>query len=314
MGQQSHRRPLPRAEPVLAAWSQATPPASLPLRSSRWPRAASERRRRVGGRHPQPGQAPGYFGPLTVHWNGSTWANVQTAAQPGQPWSAWSIQCHGRVYDRQPGCSTRARRAVGTAPQDEARGPTARISDTDELTTAGQNTVARSPPPRQATCASGTYLQTSTASIWDPCAQCTGTAPRGTSSRCRRSTAPSSQARSADVDRPGQRAGGRQQPVRARSSRTGTAPRGPLRPAPQLARSRDHSPLGLRCVGRGVHHRAADPHPALGWHYLDDRVQPQCGQRQPADIGIYQPGAAIVWAAGYSGVSGSFNPLTLQNG
>lgn len=26
------------------------------------------------------------------------------------------------------------------------------------------------------------------------------------------------------------------------------------------------------------------------------------------------PGAAIVWAAGYSGVSGSFNPLTLQNG
>jgi hypothetical protein len=26
------------------------------------------------------------------------------------------------------------------------------------------------------------------------------------------------------------------------------------------------------------------------------------------------PGAAIVWAAGYSGVSGSFNPVTLQNG
>jgi hypothetical protein len=26
------------------------------------------------------------------------------------------------------------------------------------------------------------------------------------------------------------------------------------------------------------------------------------------------PGAAIVWAAGYSGVSGSFNPLTVQNG
>ena len=26
------------------------------------------------------------------------------------------------------------------------------------------------------------------------------------------------------------------------------------------------------------------------------------------------PGAAIVWAAGYSGVSSSFNPLTLQNG
>jgi hypothetical protein len=52
---------------------------------------------------------------------------------------------------------------------------------------------------------------------------------------------------------------------------------------------RDHSPLGLRCVGRGVHHRATDPHPALGWHYLDDRVQPQCGQRQPADVGICQP-------------------------
>ena len=26
------------------------------------------------------------------------------------------------------------------------------------------------------------------------------------------------------------------------------------------------------------------------------------------------PGAAIVWAAGYSGLSGSFNPLTLRNG
>jgi hypothetical protein len=26
------------------------------------------------------------------------------------------------------------------------------------------------------------------------------------------------------------------------------------------------------------------------------------------------PGAAIVWAAGNSGVSGSFNPLVLQNG
>ena len=26
------------------------------------------------------------------------------------------------------------------------------------------------------------------------------------------------------------------------------------------------------------------------------------------------PGATIVWAAGYSGVSGSFNPLTLRNG
>jgi hypothetical protein len=26
------------------------------------------------------------------------------------------------------------------------------------------------------------------------------------------------------------------------------------------------------------------------------------------------PGAAIIWAAGFSGTSGSFNPLTLQNG
>ena len=52
---------------------------------------------------------------------------------------------------------------------------------------------------------------------------------------------------------------------------------------------RDHGPVGLRCVGRGVHHWAANPHPALGRHHLDNRVQPQCGQRQPADVGIRQP-------------------------
>jgi hypothetical protein len=41
---------------------------------------------------------------------------------------------------------------------------------------------------------------------------------------------------------------------------------------------------------------AADPHPALGWHYLDDRIQSQCGQRQPADVGISQP-----WRRDYLG-------------
>jgi hypothetical protein len=59
---------------------------------------------------------------------------------------------------------------------------------------------------------------------------------------------------------------------------------------------RDHSPLGLRCVGRGIHHRAADPHPALGRHYLDDRAQRQSRQRQPADVGICQP-----WRRDYLG-------------
>ena len=52
---------------------------------------------------------------------------------------------------------------------------------------------------------------------------------------------------------------------------------------------RDHRPLSLRRVGRGMHHRAQNPHPALERHHLDHRVQPQRGQRQPADVGIRQP-------------------------
>jgi hypothetical protein len=84
----------------------------------------------------------------------------------------------------------------------------------------------------------------------------------------------------------------------------GQRPRGSGQTAAQSAR---------RCVGRGVHHRAANPHPALGRHWTTVS-SPNVGSASQLTSVSASPGAAIVWAAGYSGVSGSFNPLTLGNG
>lgn len=81
----------------------------------------------------------------------------------------------------------------------------------------------------------------------------------------------------------------------------------------RLDRRRSEQPN--RRVGRRLHHRAADPHHELERHRLGDCVQPRRRQRQPTDIRIHRPRAPrFVWAAGNSGVPGSFNPLILQDG
>ena len=57
----------------------------------------------------------------------------------------------------------------------------------------------------------------------------------------------------------------------------------------------------------------ADPHPALNGTAWTTVSSPNVGSASQLTSVSASPGAAIVWAA-ISGLSGSFNPLTLRNG
>ena len=79
MGQQTSKVP---ALPLIdhwngTAWSQATPP-SFPATNGvhlGWVSSSSATGAWAVGTINQV-KHPGYFGPLTVHWDGSTWTNV----------------------------------------------------------------------------------------------------------------------------------------------------------------------------------------------------------------------------------------------
>ena len=259
VGQQSSKVPsLPLIDHWNGtAWSQATPP-SFPATNGihlGWVSSSSATDAWAVGtinlvKH------PGYFGPLTVHWNGSTWTNVPDPLplNPGtalvgvadiSSTDAYTIGNQGSAH----GLVEQWDGTAWTRPADQPPFPEPNGD------TFAQNTVSAI----SATSASnvwivGTYLQTVYGNIWDPYSvHWDGTAWNlVTMLRAqRRRPAPAHWNGTAGLRQP---------------------------------RSR----LGRR-VGRGIHHRAADPHPALGRHYLDDRVQPQCGRRQPADVGICQP-------------------------
>ena len=293
------------------AWSQATPPSFPATNGVHLGRVSSSSAAdawAVGTINQV--KHPGYFGPLTVHWDGSTWTNVPDPLplNPGTALvgvadissaDAYAIGNQGSAH----GLVEQWDGTAWTRPADQPPFPEPNGD------TFAQNTVSAI----SATSASnvwivGTYLQTVYGNIWDPYSvHWDGTAwnlvtmPQVTGAVFTSADAISP----ANVWAAGNSPSG---PLIAHWIANAISPANvgqqPVRPAHRALERhrvdhhaqprsrhahRDHSPVGLRCVGRGVHHRAADPHPALGRHCLDNRVQPQCGQRQPADVGICQP-------------------------
>ena len=291
MGQQTSKAPsLPLIDHWNGtAWSQATPP-SFPATNGvhlGWVSSSSAADAWAVGtinlvKH------PGYFGPLTVHWDGSTWTNVPDPLplNPGtalvgvadiSSTNAYAIgnegSAHGLVEQWN---GTAWNRPADQPPFPEPNGDTFAQNTMNAISASSASNVW----------IVGTYLQTVYGNIWDPYSvHWDGTAwnlvtmPQVTGAVFT----------SADAISPANVWRGRQQPVRP-AHRALERHRVDHYAQPRSRHAhRHHRPLGLRCVGRGVHHRAADPHPALGRHHLDDRAQPQRGQRQPADVGICQP-------------------------
>jgi len=266
VGQQSSKVP---ALPLIdhwngTAWSQATPP-SFPATNGvhlGWVSASSAADAWAVGtinlvKH------PGYSGPLTVHWDGSAWTNVPDPLplNPGtalvgvadiSSMNAYAIGTEGSAHGLvEQWNGTAWTRPAAQPPFPEPNG-----------VTFAQNTVSAI----SATSASnvwivGTYLQTVYGNIWDPYSvHWNGTKWH----LVRMPQVTGADFTSADAISP------------ANVWAAGNSPSGPLiahwngtawtiTPQPRSWHAhRDHSPLGLRCVGRGVRHRAEDPHPALG--------------------------------------------------
>jgi hypothetical protein len=296
------------------AWSQATPP-SFPATNGvhlGWVSSSSAADAWAVGTINQV-KHPGYFGPLTVHWNGSTWANVPDPLplNPGtalvgvadiSATDAYTIGNQGSAH----GLVEQWDGTAWTRPADQPPFPEPNGD------TFAQNTVSAI----SATSASnvwivGTYLQTVYGNIWDPYSvHWDGTAWNLV-------TMPQVNGAvftSADAIGP------------ANVWAVGNSPSGPLI-AHWNGTAWTITPSPAAGTLTGITARSASDVWAVGYTtgpqtltlHWDGTTwttvsSPNVGSASQLTSVSTSPGAAIVWAAGYSGVSGSFNPLTLQNG
>ena len=316
VGQQSSKAPsLPLVDHWNGtAWSQATPP-SFPATSGvhlGWVSSSSAADAWAVGttnlvKH------PGYSSPLTIHWDGSTWTNVPDPLplNPGtalvgvadiSSTNAYAIGNQGSAHGL-------VEQWDGTAWTRPAAQPPFPMPNG---VTFAQNTMSAI----SATSASnvwivGTYLQTVYGNIWDPYSvHWDGTAwnlvtmPQVTGAVFT----------SADAISP------------ADVWAAGNSPSGPLiahwngaawtiTPSPAagtLTGITARSASDVWAVGYTTGPQALTLHwDGTTWTTVSS---PDVGSASQLTSVSASPGAAIVWAAGYSGVSGSFNPLTLRNG
>jgi hypothetical protein len=294
-------------------WSQATPP-SLPATDSvhlGWVSSSSAADAWAVGTI-NPVKHASYSGPLTVHWDGSTWTNVPDPLPllPGtalvgvadiSPTNAYAIGNHGSAYGLVEHWDGTAWTTPAQPPFPEPNG-----------VSSGENQVSAI----SATSASnvwvlGTYLQTEYGYVWDPYSvHWDGTAwnlvtmPQVTGAVFT----------SADVISP------------ANVWAVGNSPSGPLiahwdgtawtitpSPAPgTLTGITARSASDVWAVGYTTGPQTLTLHwDGTAWTTVSS---PNVGTASQLTSVSASPGGAIVWAAGYSGVSGSFNPLTLRNG
>lgn len=316
VGQQSSKAPsLPLIDHWNgAAWSQATPP-SFPATNGihlGWVSSSSAADAWAVGTINQV-KHPGYFGPLTVHWNGSAWTNVPDPLplNPGtalvgvadiSSTDAYTIGNQGSAH----GLVEQWNGTAWTRPADQPPFPEPNGD------TFAQNTVSAI----SATSASnvwivGTYLQTVYGNIWDPYSvHWDGTAWNLV-------TMPQVNGAvftSADAISP------------ANVWAAGNSPSGPLI-AHWNGTAWTITPSPAAGTLTGITARSASDVWAVGYTtgpqtltlHWDGTTwttvpSPNVGSASQLTSVSASPGAAIVWAAGYSGVSGSFNPLTLRNG
>jgi hypothetical protein len=316
VGQQSSKVP---ALPLIdhwngTGWSQATPP-SFPATNGvhlGWVSAGSAADAWAVGTINQV-KHPGYFGPLTVHWNGSTWTNVPDPLplNPGtalvgvadiSSTDAYTIGNQGSAH----GLVEHWDGTAWTRPADQPPFPEPNGD------TFAQNTVnAISATSASNVWIVGTYLQTVYGNIWDPYSvHWDGTAwnlvtmPQVTGAVFT----------SADAISP------------ANVWAAGNSPSGPLI-AHWNGTAWTITPSPAAGTLTGITARSASDVWAVGYTtgpqtltlHWDGTTwttvsSPNVGSASQLTSVSSSPGAAIVWAAGYSGVSGSFNPLTLQNG
>ena len=289
-------------------WSQATPP-SFPASSVHlgWVSSSSAVDAWAVGTI-NPVKHPSYSGPLTVHWNGSTWTNVPDPLPnfPGTALVGVADISSTNVY------------AIGN------KGPAFGLVEHWDGTAWTMPAQPPVPDPTgdfqvsaiSATSASnvwiiGTYLQTVYGNIWDPYSvHWDGTAWNLV-------TMPQVDGAvfiSADALSP------------ANVWAVGNSPSGPLiahwdgtawtitpSPAPgTLTGITARSASDVWAVGYTTGPQTLTLHwDGTTWTTVPS---PNVGSASQLASVSASPGAAIVWAAGYSGVSGSFNPLTLQNG
>jgi hypothetical protein len=295
-------------------WSQATPP-SFPATNGvhlGWVSAGSAADAWAVGTINQV-KHPGYFGPLTIHWNGTAWTNVPDPLplNPGtalvgvadiSSTDAYAIGNQGSAH----GLEEQWDGTAWTRPADQPPFPEPNGD------TFAQNTVnAISATSASNVWIVGTYLQTVYSNIWDPYSvHWDGTAwnlvtmPQVTGAVFT----------SADALSP------------ANVWAAGNSPSGPLI-AHWNGTAWTITPSPAAGTLTGITARSASDVWAVGYTtgpqtltlHWDGTTwtsvsSPSVGSASQLTSVSSSPGAAIVWAGGYSGVSGSFNPLTLQNG
>ena len=316
VGQQSSRGPsLPLIDHWNGtAWSQATPP-SFPATNGvhlGWVSSSSAVDAWAVGTI-NPVKHSSYSGPLTVHWDGSTWTNVPDPLplNPGialvgvadiSSTDAYAIGNQGSTF----GLVEHWDGTAWTRPADQPPFP-----EPNGVTFAGNTLSAISATSASNVWITGTYLHTTWGNIWDPYSvHWDGTAWNLV-------TMPQVDGAvfiSADALSP------------ANVWAVGNSPSGPLiahwdgtawtitpSPAPgTLTGITARSASDVWAVGYTTGPQTLTLHwDGTTWTTVPS---PNVGSASQLASVSASPGAAIVWAAGYSGVSGSFNPLTLQNG
>jgi len=316
VGQQSSRVPsLPLIDHWNGTtWSQSTPP-SFPATNGvhlGWVSASGAADAWAVGtinlvKH------PGYFGPLTLHWNGSAWTNVPDPLplNPGtalvgvadvSSTNAYAIGNEGAAYGLvEHWDGTTWTRPAAQPPFPEPNGSTFAQNTVDAISATSPSNVW----------IVGTYLHTVFGNIWDPYSvHWNGTAWK----LVRMPQATGAVFTSADATGP------------ASVWAAGNGPSGPLI-AHWNGTAWTITPSPAAGTLTGITARSASDVWAVGYttgpqtltlHWDGTTWTPVSsptvgGASQLTSVSA-SPGGAIVWAAGYSGVPGSFNPLTLRNG
>jgi hypothetical protein len=315
VGEQSNKQP---ALPLIdhwngTAWSQATAP-SFPATNGvhlGWVDASSATDAWTVGttnlvKH------PGYFSPLTVHWDGSTWTNVPdplplnpSTALVGvadiSSTNAYVIGNEGPAYGLvEQWNGTAWTRLADQPPFPMPNGFTFAENTLDAISATSASNVW----------IVGTYLQTVYGNIWDPYSvHWNGTTWKVvTMPQVTGAVFTSADAMSAtNVWAAGNSPSG---PLIAHwNGTTWTITSSPA--AGTLTGITARSASDVWAVGY-----TTGPHTlTLHWNGSTWATvsSPNVGSASQLTSVSTSRGAAIVWATGYSGVSGSFNPLTLQN-